>query len=288
MLGMTGYSFKENYLSEVYFSTEIKSVNHRFLDINVALPYFLNSLEIKVRDYIKKRLCRGKVDVSIYIKIKENGCAVNVDLNAAKQYYDALSSVISKLNIKDEVKLFHLTKFDDIFIVDKKRDYSEYWDDIEKSLDYNIEQIIGMKRTEGDQTKKDLFNIVALIKDDIKSIKDKTPELEKYLYDTIKNKVQEMVGDRVDEVRLLNEVGILVSKGCINEEIERLQIHTDQFISISNEDYEVGKRLDFICQEMHREINTIGSKIFNAVLTGNVISIKNNIEKIREQIRNIE
>nr|HQH31852.1 DUF1732 domain-containing protein [Spirochaetota bacterium] len=97
-----------------------------------------------------------------------------------------------------------------------------------------------------------------------------------------------MLGDKVDEVRILNEVGALVSRSCINEEIERLQIHIDQFISISNEDFEVGKRLDFICQEMHREINTIGSKIFDAVLTGNVISIKNSIEKIREQIRNIE
>jgi len=287
MLGMTGYSFKENYLSEVYFSTEVKSVNHRFLDINVAMPYFLNSLELKVRDYIKKRLCRGKVDVSIHIKVKEGGCAVNVDLNAAKQYYDALTSVISTLNIKDEVKLFHLTKFDDIFIVDKKRDYSEYWDDIERSLDYNIAQILEMKRAEGDRTKKDLFNIIDSIRDDIKTIKEKTPELERYLYDTIKNKIQEMLGDKVDEVRILNEVGALVSRSCINEEIERLQIHIDQFISISNEDFEVGKRLDFICQEMHREINTIG-KIFDAVLTGNVISIKNSIEKIREQIRNIE
>ncbi|HNZ27167.1 MAG TPA: DUF1732 domain-containing protein, partial [Spirochaetota bacterium] len=131
-------------------------------------------------------------------------------------------------------------------------------------------------------------NIIDSIRDDIKTIKEKTPELEKYLYDTIKNKIQEMLGDKVDEVRILNEVGALVSRSCINEEIERLQIHIDQFISISNEDFEVGKRLDFICQEMHREINTIGSKIFDAVLTGNVISIKNSIEKIREQIRNIE
>lgn len=288
MLGMTGYSFNEQYLDDLYLATELKTVNHRFLDINISIPFILNSVELKIRDFLQKRLSRGKIDVIIQFKFKENRNSITIDESAAKKYYEALKKVCVLLDIKEEVKLFHLTKFDDIFVIDKKRDYTEYWDVIEGSLLKNINDVVKMRQNEGEETKKDLLFIMSQIKKNLAVLTEQVPAMERTIFQNIKDKIVELIGDKVDEIRLLNEVSIMVSKSCINEEIERLKIHTDHFLSIIEESVDVGKRLDFICQEMHREINTIGSKITDANLTGNVISVKNYIEKIREQIRNIE
>ncbi|HOJ63880.1 MAG TPA: YicC family protein [Spirochaetota bacterium] len=288
MFGMTGYSFKELYVEKVYISTEIKSVNHRFLEINVILPYTLNSIEIKVRDFIQKRLKRGKIEVIINLKSKENNNNIEINESVTKQYCDLLRKLIIDYNLKDDVKLFHLTRFDDIFIVDKKRDYSNYWDIIEKSLEENINEIIEMKKNEGEATKKDIRNIINSIKNNLNIIGNNIEVMEKNIFENIKNKIIELIGDKFDETRIINEAAVMVTKSSINEEFERLKMYIEQFEKIMEEDNDVGKRIDFLCQEMHREINTIGSKISLPKLTENVILIKNDIEKIREQIRNIE
>jgi len=288
MFGMTGYSFKELYVEKVYISTEIKSVNHRFLEINVILPYTLNSIEIKIRDFIQKRLKRGKIEVIINLKSKENNNNIEINESVTKQYCDLLRKLIIDYNLKDDVKLFHLTRFDDIFIVDKKRDYSNYWDIIEKSLEENINEIIEMKKNEGEATKKDIRNIINSIKNNLNIIGNNIEVMEKNIFENIKNKIIELIGDKFDETRIINEAAVMVTKSSINEEFERLKMYIEQFEKIMEEDNDVGKRIDFLCQEMHREINTIGSKISLPKLTENVILIKNDIEKIREQIRNIE
>jgi len=285
---MTGYSNKESYYDDVYISTEIKAVNHRFLEINVSLPYYLNSIEHKVRELIQKRLRRGKIDVSINFKLKENNFEVDVDLKLAGKYIENLRKIINEFNLKDEVKLSHLTRLDDIILINKKKDYARYWEIIEKSLVYNIEEIIKMRTIEGESTKENLLKITNDIIFNVDIIEKKVSEMEKSIFDNIRIKIVDLIGDKVDENRLVNEVAVMVCKSCINEEIERLKMHSFQFLKISDEKEDIGKRLDFMCQEMHREINTIGSKITLSELTGSVIVIKNNIEKLREQIRNIE
>jgi uncharacterized protein (TIGR00255 family) len=288
MNGMTGYSFKDCYIDGIYIATEVKTVNHRFLEINVSIPYYLNSMEMQIRDLIQKNIKRGKVDVNATIKNKENSVEVDVDLKLAGKYVENLRKIITEFNLKDDVKLFHLTRFDDIIQTSKKRDYSEYWELISKSFIFNISEIKSMKEKEGEATKKDLFFIINKIIDNINLIANKIPQMEKQIYNNIKNKIEELIGNKVDENILVNETALIVSRSCINEEIERLKMHSGEFKKIADEDEDVGKRLDFICQEMHREINTIGSKVTLTELTGNVISIKNDIEKLREQIRNIE
>lgn len=288
MNGMTGYSYKEYTYDDVYISTEIKTVNSRFLDMNVSLPYYLNSMELNVRNIIKQNISRGKVDANVYLKPNENMSNVSVDHKLAKKYVEGFRGLISEFNLKDDVRLFHLTKYDDIIHIEKKRDYSKYWKLISKSLMENINETNSMRRQEGKALEKDLTFLNKKIKNNLDIINKKVPKMEKDIHNTTLSKIKEFIGNNVDEIRLLNEVAILVNRSCINEEIKRLESHLKQFAIITKEKNDIGKRLDFICQEMHREINTIGSKVSLVELTGNVISIKNDIEKMREQIRNIE
>jgi len=289
MNGMTGYSFNELYFEDGYLSTEVKTVNHKYLEIYIGLPFFLNSMDSKIRELVQQNIRRGKVEVSIVMKLNDNSSDINIDLSLTDKYISALRSLVTRYNLNDEIKLSHLTKFSDIIVkIDKKRDYDRYFDKLKESLLINLDVINDMRRIEGESTKKNLIDISNLIVNDVKSIKSFGTVMEKEIYDTIKKKIVELIGDKVDEIRLMNEVAIMVNRSDINEEIERLGMHTSNFINLCDEKFDIGKRLDFICQEMNREINTIGSKANLKEITNLVISIKNSIEKLREQVRNIE
>jgi uncharacterized protein (TIGR00255 family) len=145
-----------------------------------------------------------------------------------------------------------------------------------------------MKAKEGESTKKNILDILDEIRKSRDVIETYIPEMEKAIFDELHKKMNELIGNHVDQDRLLNEVGIMVSHSCVNEELERLKHHIEHFCNICEESCDVGKRLDFLCQEMHREINTLGSKVSLSKITDSVIIVKNAIEKIREQIRNIE
>ena len=288
MIGMTGYSYKESATEEVSISTEIKSVNSRFLDLNINVPFYLNFMDIKIRDLLKNKINRGKVDVTVNVKLNEKESSINVNLNVAKQYIDNLNKIITHFNLKDDIRLFHLTKYDDIISVDKKRDYTKYWSLVSKSISENLIELLKMKEKEGNAVKKDLQLIIKRIDAHLKVIVKKVPKMEKELYDNTKTKLFELLNNKIDESRILTEAAILVNKSCVNEEINRLENYIKQFGDLIEEKNDMGKRIDFLCQEMHREINTLGSKVTLPELTSNVITIKNDIEKIREQIRNIE
>ncbi len=288
MNGMTGYSFKEQYYDKVYIFTEVKSVNSRFLDINIYLPSYLNFMDLKIRDLIKKKINRGKIDTTVSVKFNDNAYNIKADLKLAKQYIDSLNEIILNFNLKDDIRLFHLTKYDDVITVEKKKDYEKYWDIIAKSLLENINEVKIMKQKEGEAIKTDIVHLIKSINKNISVISKNLPKMEKEIYNNSKKRLVELINNNVDENKLLNEVAILVTRSCINEEINRLKSHIEQFNAIIEEKNDIGKRLDFLCQEMHREINTIGNKVTLAELTGNVISIKNDIEKMREQIRNTE
>jgi uncharacterized protein (TIGR00255 family) len=288
MYGMTAYSFKENYYDNVYISTEIKTVNNRFLDINISMPFYLNDMEMRIRELIQKKLARGKVDVTVYLKLNENTRNVSVDLDLAGQYVESLQQLIDHYKIADSVKLFHLTRYDGIIQTENKRDYDKYWKHIQESLSVNLEDVLEVRKREGTATRKNLLDLIKSIEKNAKIIEKKVPKMEKEIFENLRVKMTELIGNQVDEVRLLNECATQVSRSCINEEVERLKTHTIHFNELLDAESDVGKKLDFICQEMHRETNTIGSKISLVELTENVITIKHNIEKIRELLRNIE
>ena len=288
MTGMTGYAFRDFYVGDTYISTEIKTVNHRFLEVNVRLPGLLSSLELEIRNFINKHFVRGIVDVSVFIRVKELTSKIEPNVTIAKQYADSLRSLIEGCGLNDEVKLSHLLHYDDVLNVENKRDFSSYLDVIKESLSENIKDVFVMKAKEGESTKKNILCILDEIRQSRDVIETYIPEMEKNIFDELHKKMNELIGEHVDQDRLLNEVGIMVSHSCVNEELERLKHHIEHFYNICEESSDIGKRLDFLCQEMHREINTLGSKISLSKITDSVIIIKNAIEKIREQIRNIE
>ncbi|MBP5450346.1 MAG: YicC family protein [Spirochaetales bacterium] len=289
MLGMTGYSFYEEYYDDVYISTEIRTVNHRFLELNLNTPFYLANLESKMRDLIQSRLKRGKVDVFIRIKAEDNTSGLAVNKTLAKHYYNALQEIASVIPIDiNSVSLTDIARYDEVITPDKTRDYSEYWDKIEKSLNINLDEVIKLREHEGCETKKDLVAQVDKIEECVTHLCEHVPEMERTILENIKTKLNELIGDKVDQNKLLTEAGIQVSRACINEELERLKMHILKVREVFASEIDVGKRIDFLCQEMHREINTTGSKITDARYTDYVIIVKNCIEKIREQIRNIE
>ncbi len=289
MKGMTGYSFKSfSSDNKINISCELKSFNHRFLDINISMASFLNPFEIKIRELIQKRVKRGKVDLSIFFRMEESMSSVAIDPKLAKEYFSSLATLKDLCDIDDEIKLYHLIKFRDIFKIEENRDYSIYWSFIEKLINEALDELVSMKEREGEHTKANLLSIIDDMKNKLEHIISSKEHIEKDILNSIKTKVSDLIGKNIDENRLLTEVALLVSRGSINEELERLSLYINEFINISSEDGEVGKKLDFLCQEMHREVNTTGNKIFDAKYVGSVISIKNSIEDLREQIRNIE
>lgn len=288
MNGMTGYSFNEFYFEGGYISTEIKTVNHKFLELNVSIPYYLNDMDLKIRELMQSRLKRGKVDVFVVLKLNDQNYALDFDFQLAKSYIEGLRKLADNFGLKNDIDVRDVAALEGVVKVEKKRDNEKYFEKIVESLNINLEQVLKMRAAEGASTRDNLKYICSKIDFAVTFIEKNIPEMEKQIFENIKSRVIELIGDRVDEVRLLNEVAFAASRSCINEEVERLKMHLKEFLNLCDGEGEVGKRLDFICQELNRETNTIGSKTTLNDISSNVILIKNEIEKLREQIRNIE
>lgn len=291
LCSMTGYgrgSVEEN---GRVFTIEMKSVNNRYLDINIRLPRQINSLEDKVRKFISSKVSRGKIDVFInQEKFNEDDFKINVDEKIAKAYYDAYTLLIEKFNLKSEVSLPLLANSNDVISVEKKDDdLDSVWNLLSKALDEAINMFIDMRVNEGLKLSKDIMQRCDLIASYIEKIEIKAPEVVKDFREKISSRVADYLKDvGIDEARLLNEVAFYSDKTSITEEIVRLKSHIAQFKEAFSSKEPVGRKLDFLVQEMNRETNTIGSKANDLYITGIVIDIKSEIEKIREQIQNIE
>ncbi|CAI3535825.1 YicC/YloC family endoribonuclease [Clostridium neonatale] len=273
------------------FSIEMKSVNHRYLDINIRMPKAMISLEEKIRNMISKRLNRGKVDVFINYKNYGNSTAEPVlNINLAKAYFDCLKEIENELHTIDDITTTKIARFPDVItVVEKEENLDDILNEISPLINNALELMEQMRIREGEKLKEDI-----LIK--IEHIYNMVVEIEK-LADTIplnyKKKLEERLGElltevEIDESRIALEVAILSDKSAIDEEITRLKSHLSQFKDTLELDEAIGRKLDFIIQEMNREANTIASKSININMTNYVIEIKNTIEKIREQVQNIE
>lgn len=273
------------------FSIEMKSVNHRYLDINIRMPKAMISLEEKIRNMISKRLNRGKVDVFINYKNYGNSTAEPVlNINLAKAYFDCLKEIENELHTIDDITTTKIARFPDVItVVEKEENLDDILNEISPLINNALELMEQMRIREGEKLKEDI-----LIK--IEHIYNMVVEIEK-LADTIplnyKKKLEERLGElltevEIDESRIALEVAILSDKSAIDEEITRLKSHLSQFKDTLELDEAIGRKLDFIIQEMNREANTIASKSIDINMTNYVSEIKNTIEKIREQVQNIE
>lgn len=288
---MTGYgrgSIEEGGRS---FNVEIKSVNNRYLDVYIRLPRGINALEDRIRKYIASKVYRGKIDVYInQEKFAEDDIAVNVDENVAAAYFNALNTLKEKFELKEDITLSLLTNYPDVISIEKKEeDIEVVWNILVKALDQAIELFKEMRTTEGTKLGSDIRERCRLIYDRVVEIEDRSSVVVDEFREKIKTRVSEYLKEvEIDEARLLNEVAFFADKCSITEEVVRLKSHIIQLQNTLDDKDTIGRKLDFLIQEMNREINTIGSKANDLLITNIVVDIKSELEKIREQIQNIE
>ena len=270
---------------------EIKSVNNRFSDINIKMPRSLNYLEEKIKKEILNSVSRGKIDV--YITFNNNsdlGKSIKINTEIAKKYIDELKKLSKETEIIDNINIMDISKFPDVLNIRVEETAEEI---IEKelliALNNSIKSFIDMRQNEGSKIKQDLEKRIEVISEKIKEISNiSTGLVEEYIV-KLETRIKELLKtDVVDQTRLAQEVVIYSDKCSVEEEITRLRSHIIQFLNLINEDIPVGKKLDFLIQEMNRETNTIGSKANNLQITNLVVDIKTELENVREQVQNIE
>ncbi|WP_294429980.1 YicC/YloC family endoribonuclease [uncultured Treponema sp.] len=289
MNSMTGYGFKEAIVEDSQISVEIKSVNNRFLDLNINLPYYLNSLEQKVRKIVSDKIVRGKVDVTIRVKDLNSNAKVSVDSQAAKMYADAISQIAVSLGKKaEDIPLSLIVSQEGVLNITHEYDAESYWKKIEGIFTEVFEQFICDRKREGENLKKDLLSKLDLLDECASFFKQWQPKMEQKFKEQISSRFKELLGDSVDENRIMTEVAAMMVKYTINEEIIRLHSHLAALRKEFSDNPIPGKRIDFICQEANREINTIGSKNQFTEVGAMVINAKDALENIREQSKNVE
>lgn len=289
---MTGFGKGESEDNIRHFSVEIKSVNTRYNDIIIKMPKHLTQFEDSIRKLIKSKVNRGRLDVYISLEyIGDSGVDVKVNLPLATSYKKAVENLCDELNINDKVSIDLLTRFPDIITIEKKEDNEdEVWKTLKEAIEIAMEKLIIMRINEGEELAKDIRERAYKIKERVKDIEKRSPEIVVEYKEKLWNRIDELLEDKyeLDENRLMNEVAIFADRYDINEEIVRLYSHIDQLLNTLKIDGPVGRKLDFIIQEMNRETNTIGSKVGDIAITNHVIEMKSELEKIKEQIQNIE
>ena len=286
---MTGYSYNEELGENYSVSVEIKSVNSRFLDLSINLPSFLGRLESKFKELITSKIQRGKIDV--FIRIKENNAPVtiSVDEKMAKSYFDAISKVANTIGqTEKDIPLSLIISQEGVLTSQKEIDIDYYWNLILPIFEKAFEDFVVDRKREGENLKNDLLFQLDKIQKASEIFSEWQPKMENAFKESILKKFNELLADKVDEQRVMTEVAALMVKYTINEEIVRLKSHINALTKEIEENPIPGKRIDFICQEMNREINTIGSKNQFIEIAQEVINAKDALENIREQSKNIE
>ena len=289
MNSMTGYGFKETIVENTQISVEIKSVNNRFLDLNVNIPSFLNPLESKIRKIVSSKIVRGKIDLTIRVKDMNSTAKVNPDPAAALMYRDAIAKVIEALGYPaSSIPLSLIVSQDGVLNITHEYDAEVYWSKIEPVFNEVFEQFVSDREREGENLKVDLLKKLDILDNCASFFKEWQPKMEQKFREQITTRFNELLGDSADQNRIMTEVASMMIKYTINEEIIRLHSHLSAMRNEFLQNPIPGKRIDFICQEANREINTIGSKNQFTEVGEMVINAKDALENIREQSKNVE
>lgn len=291
MKSMTGYGRAKLQKESREYIVEIKSVNHKYLDMNIKLPRNLFCMEDRVRKSISNKISRGKIDVFItYINNGIEGKNILINKDIARLYIKELEELANENNIASGLRATEISKLPEVLnIVIDEDDEDKTWSDLNECLEEALSNFVNMRETEGERIKLDLEERLNEINENVaKIIQNSTGLIEEYVV-KLRNRIKEMLDtDIVDETRLAQEIVIYSDKISIEEEITRIKSHIEQFRTLLDEKDPIGKKADFIIQEMNRETNTMGSKSGSIDIINLVIKIKTQIEDIREQIQNIE
>lgn len=288
---MTGYGRGHQVKNGRDITVELRSVNHKYFEFNTRTPRGYAFLEEKLKSFFHQGISRGKVDCFVTIN-DVGGETETVTLNAelAKNYLLALRNVSEELCLRDDLSLSTLLRFPDVFrVADKELDEEQVWVDVSEVAEEALDAFVAMRTAEGVKLRDDVLSRGERILNMVSQVEARSPEIVSAYRKRLTDKIAEVLGDRnIDESRIITEAAIFADKIAVDEETVRLRSHIGQLHTMLSGDLAIGRKLDFLVQEMNREINTIGSKNSDLVITGIVVDIKSEIEKIREQIQNIE
>lgn len=288
---MTGFGRAEVSNDQYRLSVEVKSVNSRFLDLSIKMPKKFNALEANIRNTVKEYISRGKVDLFItYESFSEKGKALRLDLPLAKEYLESMRTLVNALGVEDNVKVTNLASLPDVLVLsEESEDDDALWESLKPSLTGALERFSETRVMEGENLQKDLLGKLDEMEAIVNRIDERSPEITATYEARLRAKVSELLeGTGIDEARIVQEVTIYSDKICTDEERVRLHSHIKNMRTKLQNGGLVGRELDFVAQEMNREANTTLSKANDLIVSEDAIGLKTLIEKIREQIQNLE
>lgn len=288
---MTGFGRCEVEEGSRKFAVEMKSVNHRYLDMNIKMPKKLNFFESSIRSELRNYVQRGKIDIFIaYEDYSENNINIKYNRDIAAEYFGYLKEMAAEFDLDNDIRVSTLSRYPEVFSMEEQTiDEEEIWKVLVKALQGASQEFVQSRITEGQNLADDLIEKLNLMLDHVSFIEERSPQMIEEYSTKLREKVQELLRDAaVDETRILTEVTIFADKVCVDEELVRLKSHIEAMKQALTEGGSIGRKLDFIAQEMNREANTILSKANDLAISSRGIELKTEIEKVREQIQNIE
>lgn len=288
---MTGFGRCEIMEGNRKFTVEMKSVNHRYLDVNIKMPKKLNFFEAAIRNELKNYIQRGKVDVFItYEDFSENNVSVKYNKETAATYLQYLNQMAADFGLENDVRVSSLSRYPEVFSMEEQSvDEEELWKELQRAIKGAAEGFVETRIKEGENLRADLLLKLDGMLEHVDFITERSPRIVEEYKQKLQDKVRELLEDtKIDESRLLMEVTIFADKVCVDEELVRLRSHIEATRNALIEGGSIGRKLDFIAQEMNREANTTLSKTTDMEISNRAIELKTEIEKVREQIQNIE
>lgn len=288
---MTGYGREETVIEDRKFTVEIKAVNHRYLDLAVRVPRKLSFLEIRIRNFLKERMERGKVDCFVfYENLSENDVSLKYNESLAEEYMKHFARIEERFGLENDIRVSTLSRCQDVFVMEEKEvDEDELFQLLEQPLKAALQKFVESREKEGEALKTDLLQKLDDMEKDVAKIEKRVPDIVVEYKAALREKVKELLDDNsIDEGRLAAEVTMFADRMAVDEEVVRLKSHIKAMKQELEKGGAVGRKLDFIAQEMNREANTILSKSTDLAVSDTGIELKTGIEKIREQIQNLE
>lgn len=288
---MTGFGRCEVQKDSRKFTVELKSVNHRYLDVNIRMPKKLNFFETAIRNLLKSYANRGKVDIFItYEDLSQAQVAVKYNAVLAGEYLKYLKQMEEEFGLENDIRVSTLSRYPEVFTMEEQsEDEEELWNGLKEALEGAFGQFVRTRQTEGENLKRDILAKLDRLNELTAHIEERSPQIVSEYRAKLEEKMKELLADtQIEESRIAAEVILFADKICTDEEVVRLKSHISHMRNTLDEKDEIGRKLDFIAQEMNREANTILSKANDIEVSDYAISLKTEIEKIREQIQNIE
>lgn len=288
---MTGFGRVQDTVDGMNVTVELRSVNHRYFEFTAKVPRTYGFLEEKLKTFTNSLVSRGKVECYVAVEqLEESETTVNVNVSLAKGYVDALRQLSEMFDLSADVSAAALSRYPDVLVLQKTAaDEERIWNAVRSVAEKAVRRFIEMRETEGAKLKADILSRADTILEHVAFVETRSPQTVKEYNEKLKQRMEELLGNtQIDEQRLLTEAAIFADKIAVDEETVRLRSHISQLRTFMEADEPIGRKLDFLVQEINREANTIGSKAQDVEIAKRVIAVKAEVEKIREQVQNIE